>query len=333
MQTRTLVVDPFDPDPALIAQAGDLILRGDVVAFPTETVYGLGASASNARAVGKIFTAKGRPATNPLIVHVASAREVDQVASEFPEMAQRLAERFWPGPLTLILPRAEAIPRIVTAGGDTVAVRVPRHPVALALLRAVGVPIAAPSANQSTLLSPTRAEHVLRSLSGRIPLLLDGGPTPGGIESTVVDVHTDRPRLLRPGLIPVAQLESIVGPLALAAGDSVPQGPDRSPGLSLLHYAPRTPLECSLDGWHRAQHLLAQGRRVGLLTLSTRPVLPVLPGLMVLELPENPDDYAAGLFASLHTLDEAGLDLIVVSWPPDTPEWLAVRDRLRRAIH
>ena len=176
-----------------------MLRRGGLVAFPTETVYGLGANALDAEAVRHIFAAKGRPATNPVIVHVAEIARVREVVADWPPLAERLAGRFWPGPLTLVLPRHPALPALVTAGGPTVAVRVPLHPVALALLRAAVVPVAAPSANRSTRLSPTRAEHVLAGLAGRIDLLLDGGPASGGLESTVLDVTTVPPRLLRRG--------------------------------------------------------------------------------------------------------------------------------------
>src|SRR5262249_34135404 len=184
MGTILCAVDPHSPNAEAITGAARLLRAGGLVAFPTETVYGLGANALDASAVARIFAAKGRPANNPLIVHVAEADEARQVAADWPEAAARLAERFWPGPLTLVLPKRAIVPDAVTANGPTLAVRVPAHPVAQALLRAAGVPVAAPSANRSTELSPTRAEHVLRGLDGRIDVLLDGGPTAGGIEST-----------------------------------------------------------------------------------------------------------------------------------------------------
>src|SRR5262245_52423466 len=194
MNLSVLVVSPESPEAQAIARAAVVLRAGGLVAFPTETVYGLGANALDATAVRRIFTAKGRPANNPLIVHVAGAAHVGRVAAAWPALAARLAERFWPGPLTLILPRSAAVPDEVTAGGPTVAVRVPAHPVARALLEAAGVPVAAPSANRSTQLSPTTAAHVLRGLNGRIDLLLDGGPTAGGLESTVLDLTTEPPR-------------------------------------------------------------------------------------------------------------------------------------------
>jgi L-threonylcarbamoyladenylate synthase len=241
--------------------------------------------------------------------------------------------RFWPGPLTLVLPRGAAIPDNVTGGGATVAVRVPAHPVAQALLRAAGLPIAAPSANRSMQLSPTRAEHVRRGLGGRIPLILDGGPTPGGIESTVLDVTTDPPRLLRPGLISVTDLEAVIGPVSLESVVDSGTIALPSPGLAARHYAPRTPLECVPDGFTYAQDLAGQGQRVGLVLLGKGLPGPPHPGVIVVELPDDSEGYAAGLFAALHALDECQLQRIVVTLPPDTPAWMGVRDRLRRAIH
>src|SRR5262249_11514941 len=225
-------------------QAAEILRRGGLVAFPPESVYGLGAHALDREAVERIFAAKGRPATNPLIVHAADESAARALARAWPDAAMRLAQRFWPGPLTLVVPKAEAVPDIVTAGGTTVALRVPVHPVALALLREAGIPLAAPSANRSTQVSPTRAEHVLRGLDGRIDVLLDAGPTPGGIESTVLDVTTSPPRLLRPGLVTPREIEAIIGPIEFAQSMKAEAGqPQRSPGISGKHYAPRTPLE------------------------------------------------------------------------------------------
>src|SRR5436190_1865041 len=239
MGTAILSVDPADPDPAAIRRAADLIRAGRLVAFPTETVYGLGANALDAAAVGRVFEAKGRPATNPVIVHVADADRVRDVAAAWPEAAARLAARFWPGPLTVVVPRRAEVPDVVTAGGPTVAVRCPAHAVARALIREADVPVAAPSANRSTELSPTRAEHVLKGLDGRIDLVLDGGPCPGGIESTVVDVTGGAVRLLRPGLVTVPMLEEVVGRVETGTTST---GVARSPGQMARHYRPRTPL-------------------------------------------------------------------------------------------
>jgi L-threonylcarbamoyladenylate synthase len=325
MACETVAVDPQNPDAAKIARAAEVLRQGGLVAFPTETVYGLGANALDAAAVARIFAAKGRPATNPIIVHVPDIAGARALVADWPPVAEQLAARFWPGPLTLVLARSPIVPDIVTAGGPTVAVRVPAHPVARALLDAAGVPVAAPSANRSTRLSPTRAEHVLRDLGERIDLLVDGGPTPGGLESTVLDVTTMPPRLLRPGLVTKAQLERLVGPivhLAAASGEE----PRRSPGLQEKHYAPRTALELAEDGRRRVEALVAQGLRVGWVTLSAETgVAATVP------MPHDAPAFSAALYAVLHNLDLQGLDRIVIDLPPETDEWLAVHDRLRRA--
>jgi L-threonylcarbamoyladenylate synthase len=330
MPTTVIALDPAAPDPAAIAQAADVLRRGGLVAFPTETVYGLGANALDAAAVGRIFAAKGRPATNPLIVHVADAAAVHDVAADWPDVAARLAERFWPGPLTLVLPKRPEVPDAVTGGGPTVAVRVPAHPVAWALLWAAGVPVAAPSANRSTELSPTTAAHVLRGLDGRIDLLLDAGPTPGGIESTVVDVTMSPPRLLRPGLVTPAELEAVVGKVARAGEPASAAGlPLPSPGMLARHYAPRAPLECVAgDGRERVEVLLRQGVRVGWVTWEGAGDVS---GAVTVRMPGDSAGYAGRLYAALHELDAAGVDRIVLALPPDSDAWLAVRDRLRRA--
>ena len=341
MQTELLVVDPIDPQPERIARAAAVLRRGGLVAFPTETVYGLGANALDAAAVAGIFRAKGRPANNPLIVHVAEWRDALPLVADWPPVAEGLAGRFWPGPLTLVLPKRDVVPDLVTAGGATVAVRVPAHPVALALLRAAGVPVAAPSANRSTQLSPTRAAHVQRGLDGLIDMILDGGPTTGGLESTVLDVTTTPPRLLRPGLIAPAELEALIGPIGrispIHEAAALP-----SPGMMSRHYAPRTPLECvEGDAMERVRTLLNAGERVGWLIFGRWIIWDNLftadpdtrwGGVFTAELPCDPAECSAKLYDLLHHLDEdIVLTRLVVELPPDTPEWLAVRDRLRRA--
>jgi L-threonylcarbamoyladenylate synthase len=331
MPCEILSVDPLAPDGGRIGRAADVLRAGGLVAFPTETVYGLGANALDATAVAKIFAAKGRPAGNPLIVHTADVDLARALVADWPAEAQQLAERFWPGPLTLVLPRRPIVPDLVSAGGPTVAVRVPAHPVALALLRACRLPLAAPSANRSTRLSPTRAEHVLGGLSDRIDLLLDAGPTPGGLESTVLDLTCRPPRLLRPGLVTVAQLEEVVGRIERTA-PAIADGPSRSPGLMQRHYAPRTPLELIAgSGRHRVADLRRQGLRVGWITLEKPGPLPA--DALLLSMPDDPAGYAAQLYAALHQLDGQGLDRIVLDLPPATDDWLAVHDRLRRAAH
>jgi L-threonylcarbamoyladenylate synthase len=319
------------PEAAVLERAAAVLRRGGLVAFPTETVYGLGADARQAAAVARIFAVKGRPANNPLIVHVATPAAARALVTDWPPVAQRLAERFWPGPLTLVLPRRPEVPAVVTGGGPTVAVRLPAHPVALALLQTADVPIAAPSANRSGQLSPTRAAHVLRSLGDQVDLVLDGGPTPGGVESTVLDLTVTPPRLLRPGLVSPTALEAVIGPIQRPENlFSAPQAPLPSPGLLPRHYAPCTPLECWEDAWPRVQELLAAGQRVGWLTFAQRPVV-AEPGLRQRRLPADPAHYAAQLYAVLHELDEAGLDRLLADLPPANDDWLAIRDRLCRA--
>ncbi len=332
MHTEVLAVNPDAPEPEVIARAAEVLRRGGLVAFPTETVYGLGAAALDPAAVARIFEAKGRPATNPLIVHVARAEEARELTTGWPRAAERLAARFWPGPLTLVLPRGPRIPDLVTAGGPTVALRVPAHPVALALLRAAGLPVAAPSANRSASLSPTQAGHVLRGLGGHIELILDGGPTAGGLESTVLDVTADPPRLLRPGLVTPAEIEAEIGPILRPGQREQAAGqPLRSPGMLGRHYAPSAPLECvAEDGGTRVEELLRAELRVGWVRIGAGEEKE-RPGLVVIALPGEPSAYAAGLYAALHALDEARVDRIVVTLPPQTEEWLAVQDRLRRA--
>lgn len=345
METLVLNVDAVNPSTEAIHRAADVIRSGGLVAFPTETVYGLGANALDAAAVARIFEAKGRPATNPVIVHVADASEVVWITSQWPASAAKLAERFWPGPLTLVVPKGDSVPSIVTAGGLTVAVRCPNHAVARALIRAAGVPIAAPSANRSTELSPTRAEHVLKSLNSRIDLVLDGGPCTGGIESTVVDVTGEVPRVLRPGLITVPMLEEVCGRVEIGAqeGDKgepkVPpinqeEGISRSPGQMAKHYSPRAEVELCEDLVEMldAAYWLPTtfGHRVGVIERgeserqSTEWVIWRC-------LPNSPEGYAARLYDVLHELDETGVGKILIELPPDIQEWAAIRDRLTRA--
>lgn len=325
MKTQRLTVNPQTPEPDAITRAAGVVCAGGLVAFPTETVYGLGANALDEAAVARIFAAKGRPGSNPLIVHVPDAPAALPLVTSFPELAERLADRYWPGPLTLVLAKSERVPGLVTAGGPTVAVRAPGHPVALALLRACGLPLAAPSANPSSFLSPTTPEHVLRGLEGKIDMILDAGPTPGGLESTVLDVTVTPPRLLRPGLVTPVELEEAIGPIEwLSGGDS--SETSRSPGLQERHYAPRTPLELRADGAARVMELVHQGKRVGWMTWGQAPLQAV-----VERMPADPRAAAAALYAALHRLDLADLDCVIVDEPPKGDAWLALRDRLERA--
>lgn len=326
-------------DEASFAEAVDraaMVLReGGVVAFPTETVYGLGANALDAKAVARIFTAKGRPSNNPLIVHTSSIDDARALCATWPDSAARLAEAFWPGPLTLVLPKAECIPSIVTAGGSTVALRIPRHPVARAMIEASRLPLAAPSANLSTRISAVRAEHVLRMLDGRIEMVLDGGQTPGGLESTVVDLSRDVPRLLRPGLLDAAAIETVLGQkLAEVSGE--PSRHDAafpSPGMLKKHYAPLVPVCLTNDdGMETVERLLAQGSRVGWMPLESSPSSAATSqGVERIVMPSEPSGYAARLYEALHSLEARGVGQIVIQRPPATGDWQAIHDRLRRA--
>jgi L-threonylcarbamoyladenylate synthase len=327
--TRVLPIDPDDPDPQVVGVAADVIRRGGIVAFPTETVYGLGANALNDAAVHGIFDAKGRPAGNPLIVHAVGEAMVRQVVADWPPGAISLARHFWPGALTLVLPKGQSVSGIVTGGGNTVAVRWPDHPVAQALILEARLPIAAPSANRSSELSPTRGEHVKRSLGGRIDLILDGGPTANGIESTVLDLTTDPPTVLRPGPISIAELERVIGTVVRRA-DGSGTGPLPSPGMLPRHYAPRTRVELCADSAElndRVRIATAAGQPVGVIGFGNSGG----PAAEYIRMPPDPHEFAIRLYAVLHDLDVRGFDRIFVEMPPDTDAWLAVRDRLTRA--
>lgn len=293
----------FPTNGDVIARAAELLRAGELVAFPTETVYGLGANALDEAAVRRIFEAKGRPSTSPLIVHVDSIEMARSLAAEWPDTAEKLARAFWPGPLTLVVPKLPCVPDVVTAGLSGVALRMPAHDVALALIRAAGVPLAAPSANRFTELSPTAAEHVRRGLGNRVSMILDGGPCRVGIESTVVSVAGERPVLLRPGMISAAEIEAVAGPLAEASDAAGPA--HLSPGQHPKHYCPRTPVLIA------GRDPAPPGARVVRVSVAALPV--------------------AQLYATLHHLDDEGYDAIVVELPPEGAEWAAVRDRLLRA--
>lgn len=315
-----------------MAAAAAVLREGGLVAFPTETVYGLGADALNATAVSNIYKAKGRPSNNPLIVHLHDVSEVDRVVSSWPPQARDLAERFWPGPLTMVLPRRPELPDVVTGGGDTVAVRIPLHPVALAFIAAAGVPVVGPSANRSSTLSPTRAEHVLHSLANRIDMVLDAGPCTGGVESTVLDLVSSPPRVLRPGLVTPHEIAAVIGPVSSPTLQFAKlDGPVRSPGMLTRHYAPRAVLECVGEGLlsHVAE-LVGRGLKTGVVAFDAD-ANGAPEGVLVIRMPREARAYAARLYAVLHDLDAAGVDRIVVEDPPATEEWLAVSDRLLRA--
>ncbi len=289
-----------------LEQAAALIRAGKLVAFPTETVYGLGANALDAAAVARIFEAKGRPRTSPLIVHVDSVEMARELAREWPDAAETLARRYWPGPLTLVVPKRACVPDIVTAGLPTVGLRMPAHPLALELIRLAGLPIAAPSANRFTELSPTLAGHIPEGLADYV---VDGGPARVGIESTVLSL-AGAATLLRPGVIPLTEIEAVIGPV-LAGGDPA-EGAHESPGMHRRHYRPVTPLYL-VERAERPPRECGAWLRIGQ------------------EMPADPAAYAAVLYRTLHRLDAEGVGGIAVECPPDTPEWAGVLDRLRRA--
>ena len=328
-----------------LSQAVQLLQAGELVAFPTETVYGLGADAANPDAVAKIFAAKGRPADHPLIVHLAGAAYLDRWAVDIPEQAWALAEAFWPGPLTLILKRAPAVPYAVTGGQDTVGVRVPAHPLALDLLRAYAEAgggrngmcgVAAPSANRFGRISPTDAAHVREELGEAVALVLDGGPCQVGIESTIIDLSRDdaTPRLLRPGHVTPEQIAEVIGvfpelPATMpgAASTTVP----RVSGSLDAHYAPLTPMRVASSAQLPVlvKELNANGTSFGLLAWSRQSG--VVPKHALRQLPDDPEGYARGLYAALRELDQLGNALIIVEAIPTDAAWAAVADRMRRA--
>ncbi len=322
--------------PENIAQAAAIIRRGGLVAFPTETVYGLGANALDADAVAGIFTAKERPSHDPLIVHLSGLDQLPRVARAVSPVAQTLAEAFWPGPLTLVLPKQPAVPVLVTSGLDTVAVRVPDHPVAQALLQAAGVPIAAPSANRFGHTSPTTAQHVWHDLHDRIDAILDGGPTPIGVESTVLDVSSTPPRILRPGGVTAEMLAAVIGPVVLPRDFVGDQGLP-SPGLLETHYAPRADLIFCL-GPDAAEALAAElsaaqtaGRRVGVLAMDEDANKLTQAGAVVYPLGADLSSVARRLYAGMRWLDEQGVDVILCRDSGASGLGLAIRDRLTRA--
>ncbi len=309
------------PNAAEIEAAARLLRAGRLVAFPTETVYGLGANALDPEAVARIYAVKGRPPTSPLIVHVSSVDMAQSLVTSWPDLAGELARRFWPGPLTLVLEKQPTIPSLVTAGLTTVGLRMPAHPVALALIKAAGVPLAAPSANRFTQLSPTTADHVRRSLGSDVDLILDGGPCEVGIESTVLSLAGPQPVLLRPGGIARAEIEAVIG-LVTTSGDG-PAAVHPSPGMHPRHYSPRTRLLLVEAG-----KVPEQGK--GIYLQYKHP--PVRSGIAIVQMPSTPAEYAAALYGKLHQADADGYDWIAVDAPPETPDWEAVQDRLYRAV-
>ncbi len=337
---NVVFVDRTHPDPAVLREAASVLRRGGLVAFPTETVYGLGARALDEGAIARVYAAKGRPAHNPLIAHVVDVAQARALALRWPEAAERLAAAFWPGPLTVVVDRAEGVPQALSGGGPSVAVRAPSHAVARGLIEALVEPVAAPSANRYQGVSPTLASHVVKELGDAVDLVLDAGACDAGIESTVVDVRGAVPHLLRPGALDLARLREVAPGIVLPEtspsllGASAP-GPRASPGLDARHYSPRTPLELvagAEEARARAAALAAAGARVGLVRLATAPAPAPTPGVLVRELPGTPAAYAEALYRTLHELDAAGLDRILVEDVPRGAEaWLAVADRLTKA--
>ena len=344
---------------AAVRRAAELLRAGEVVALPTETVYGLAANAFDTSAVERIFQIKGRPAHNPIIVHVASLAMARRCVAHWPAQADRLARAFWPGPLTLVLPRANAIPDIVTAGGPTVGVRWPGHPLIQAVIRECDFPLAAPSANLSTSLSPTSAEHVRKSLGDRIPLIVDGGQCQVGLESTVLDLSVSPPRLLRPGMIHEPALRAVLDEVALrprsaSGGASERRASERrdamkcealhaltlhaptprSPGLLPKHYSPKAKLVvlCWSDEANfksQISNFKSEISKIHVIAHSHIPSGAGLSGVSVI--PHDPPAFARALYAELHRADEAGAELIIVEAVPETDEWRGIADRLKRA--
>jgi len=316
-----------------VRRAAELLRGGEVVALPTETVYGLAANALDEKAVAKIFSIKGRPAHNPIIVHAASHAMAKGCVSVWPELADKLAKAFWPGPLTLVLPRAKQIPDLVTAGGATVGVRWPGHPFMQAVIRECGFPLAAPSANLSNWVSPTNAEHVRQQLGGKIPLIVDGAQSQVGIESTVLDLSVSPPLILRPGMIHAESLAAVIGSVGTPATN--PQPPKlKSPGLLRKHYSPKARL--LVLNWRDDAELELQihdsklrSEKCFVIAHTKIPAGCDVKNVSVI--PHDAEAFARALHAELHRCDAAGAELIIVETPPETPEWSGVADRLRRA--
>ncbi|MBA2391282.1 MAG: threonylcarbamoyl-AMP synthase [Ktedonobacteraceae bacterium] len=344
-QTEVLPINSLAPDPSIIERAAQLLCSGKLVVFPTETVYGLGADAFQIAAVEQIFAAKGRPFSDPLIVHIATLETLETLVREIPPHALQLAQAFWPGPLTLLLPAHARVPKMITAGLDTVAVRMPRHPVALALIQATGSPIAAPSANRFMHVSPTIAQHALADLDGRVPLILDGGPCEVGIESTILDLCAETPRILRPGGVSLEALRTILPQVQPPSVRSSQQAHEtqaqQAPGQMLVHYAPRMPaflFEGNIEVLHKAilaeiQKRQAVGERVGILLVDEDLLALQNSGAFVYSLGsiDALEQVAARLFAGLRTLEEAGVQVILCRSFGIQGAGMAIRDRLLKA--
>ena len=318
---------------AAVKRAAELLRAGEVVALPTETVYGLAANALDENAVARIFQVKGRPAHNPVIIHVVGNEMAQTCVAEWPETAAKLSQAFWPGPLTLVLPRAQTIPANVTAGGETAGIRWPGHPFMQAVIRECGFPLAAPSANLSNQISPTNAMHVRAQLDGKIPLIVDGGQSQVGIESTVLDLTVSPPRILRPGMIHAGSLAAVVAEVTRHTSGGAQQTL-RSPGLLEKHYSPKAKL-IVLD-WRDEEHLRSQISTFQFPPLTVHIIAHTkIPSGFAAEnvsvIPHDAEAFARALYGELHRCDAAGARLIVVEAPPESPAWSGIADRLRRA--
>jgi L-threonylcarbamoyladenylate synthase len=316
-----------------VEQAAAALRRGEVVALPTETVYGLAANALDENAVRKIFEAKGRPAHNPIIVHVADLAMARRCSTAWPALAEKLAAAFWPGPLTIVVNRAQEIHNVVTAGGNTVGIRWPSHPIMQAVIRACGFPLAAPSANRSNEISPTNATHVAASLGDRVSLIVDGGQSQVGIESTVLDLTTTPPRLLRPGMIHEESLVAVIGECELHTGGPT-EGTLRSPGQLRKHYAPKARL--MILAWNDEAEFKSQlaGMKVApeKISVIAHTHIPLTASIgRVCVIPHDAEAFARAIYSELHACDEAGSELIIVEAVPPGAEWRAIADRLQRA--
>ena len=335
MKTEVLSTHTPELFQKAVRRAAELLRAGEVVALPTETVYGLAANALDEQAVAKIFQIKGRPANNPIIVHVVSLEMARRCVKEFPAASEKLAKSFWPGPLTLVLPRAEIILDVVTAGGETVGIRWPSHPFIQAVIRECGFPLAAPSANLSGCVSPTNAEHVRQQLGGKIPLIVDGGQSQVGIESTVLDLTVSPPKVLRPGMIHAESLALVCGEVQ-SPKSKVQSSSEtlRSPGLLAKHYSPKAKL--IVLSWRDDSDLEFKIKNLKL-TIQVCHVIAhtQIPSggnfARVSVIPHDAEEFARALYAELHRCDEMGVAAIIVEAPPDLPEWAGIADRLRRA--
>lgn len=338
-ETYMAKIDALDPDDLSMALAAQVIIEGGLVAFPTETVYGLGANALNSEAVERIFKAKERPANDPIIVHIESMDQLPLIAENIPPVVEQLADAFWPGALTLVLNRSHLVPDIVTAGQDTVAVRMPAHPIAQSLIRKAGVPIAAPSANRFSRPSPTSAVHVMHDLTGRVDVVLDGGSTHIGVESTIVDLTKPVPTMLRPGGIALEELRQYLPSLAFRPQHILDTELAPSPGTMIKHYAPNADVLVYTgsgdDVWdamrHQASTLLADGQKVGIMLLDDDVLR--FEGIIAqyVMLGKDVEAMASSLFSGMRELDAAEMDTIMVRAPEQVGLGLAIYDRLKRA--